>query len=167
MTDGTFLYDLQGWLKGKPMDDKIIVTNRSALTMKYGSKGLATIRTALRALIAADKKRGIQSRVVYLNDRAAMKRIGGKPVTTPADPRENKEAIDALFKSLTPDYLMILGAPDVVPHQDLDNPAYDPRDDDDDHAWGDLPYACDASYSRDPARFVGPTRVVGRLPDLA
>jgi hypothetical protein len=149
------------------MDDKIIVTNRSALTMKYGSKGLATIRTALRALIAADKKRGIQSRVVYLNDRATMKRIGGKPVTTAADPRENKEAIDALFKSLTPDYLMILGAPDVVPHQDLDNPAYDPPDDDDSHAWGDLPYACDASYSRDPARFVGPTRVVGRLPDLA
>jgi hypothetical protein len=27
-----------------------------------------------------------------------------------------------VFKSLNPDYLMILGAPDVVPHQDLDNP---------------------------------------------
>ena len=38
------------------MDDKIIVTNRSALVRKYGSKGLATIRKALTALTAADKR---------------------------------------------------------------------------------------------------------------
>src|SRR4030095_7631950 len=54
----------------------------------------------------------------------------------------------------------------VVPHQDLDNPALSPPEDDDARAWGDLPYACDAPYSRDPAHFVGPTRVLGRLPDL-
>lgn len=148
------------------MDDKIIVTNRSALARKYGSKGLASIRKALTALIAADKKRGIQSRVVYLDNKARMKKLGGKAVMNPDDPRENKTAIDAVFKSLNPDYLMILGAPDVVPHQDLDNPAYKPPEDDDNSAWGDLPYACDAPYARDSARFVGPTRVVGRLPDL-
>ena len=148
------------------MDDKIIVTNRSALVRKYGSKGLAAIRKALRALTAADKRRGIKSRVVYLDNKAGMKKMGGKAVMNATDPRENKAAIDAVFKSTNPDYLMILGAPDVVPHQDLDNPAYSPPDDDDAPAWGDLPYACDAPYSRDPARFVGPTRVVGRLPDL-
>jgi hypothetical protein len=148
------------------MDDKIIVTNRSALVRKYGSKGLATIRKALTALAAADKKRGIKSRVVYLDDPASMKKMGGRAVANAMDPRENKAAIDAVFKSVNPDYLMILGAPDVVPHQDLNNPAYDPPDDDDAPAWGDLPYACDAPYSRDPARFVGPTRVLGRLPDL-
>lgn len=148
------------------MDDKIIVTNRSALVRKYGSKGLATIRKALTALTAADKKRGIKSRVVYLDDKAGMKKMGGTAVMNATDPRENKAAIDALFKSLNPDYLMILGAPDVVPHQDLDNPVYSPPDDDDARAWGDLPYACDVPYSRDPAQFVGPTRVVGRLPDL-
>ena len=59
---------------------------------------------------------------------------------------------------------MILGAPDVVPHQDMTNPA--PPDDPDSHAYGDLPYACDGPYSRDIATFKGPTRVVGRLPDL-
>jgi hypothetical protein len=153
--------------KERAMDDKIIVTNRSALVRKYGSNGLATIRKALTALTAADKKRGIKSRVVYLDNMASMKKIGGKPVTNAADPRENKAAIDAVFKSLNPAYLMILGAPDVMPHQDLDNPAFTPPDDDDAHAWGDLPYACDAAYSRDPARFIGPNRVVGRLPDLA
>ena len=82
------------------------------------------------------------------------------------NPRENKEAIDGVFKHFNPHYLMILGAPDVVPHQDLKNPTHSPNNDDDIYAWGDLPYACDAPYSRDPASFVGPTRVVGRLPDL-
>ena len=31
--------------------------------------------------------------------------------------RQNKEAIDAIFRSANPEYLMILGAPDVVPHR--------------------------------------------------
>ena len=146
------------------MDDKIIITNRKALLRKYGSKGFAMIRKALTVLAAADKKRGIKSRVVYLDYEADMKKVGGKAVMNASDPRKNKEAIDAVFKFFNPHYLMILGAPGVVPHQDLDNPAY--PDDDDVHAWGDLPYSCDVPYSRDPARFVGPTRVVGRLPDL-
>jgi hypothetical protein len=74
--------------------------------------------------------------------------------------------IDGLWHAYRPDYLMILGAIDVVPHQDLRNPAYDPPDDDDEHAWGDFPYACDAPYSRNPSDFLAPSRVVGRLPDL-
>lgn len=148
------------------MDDKIIVSNRGALLRKYGSKGVTAIEKALAALKAADKKRGINSTVLYLDDVAAMKKLGGKAVVSAANPRENKAAIDAVFKSSDPDYLMILGARDVVPHQDLKNPAYTPPDDDDRCAWGDLPYACDAPYSRDPARFVGPSRVVGRLPDM-
>jgi hypothetical protein len=148
------------------MDDKIIVTNRGALVKKYGSGGFAEIGKALGALMASDKKHGIKSRVVYLDNKTAMKSLGGKAVVNSADPRENKAAIDAVFKSIKPDYLMILGAPDVVPHQDLNNPALSPPEDDDARAWGDLPYACDAPYSRDPALFVGPTRVLGRLPDL-
>jgi len=148
------------------MDDKIIVTNRSALAAKYGAQGLRKVRQALVALVAADKKRGIKSRVVYLDDKAGMKKVRGKPVTNARDPRQNKAAIDAVFKASNPDYLMILGAIDVVPHQDLSNPAFSDGDDDDNPAWGDLPYACDAPYSRDPAKFVGPTRVVGRVPDM-
>jgi hypothetical protein len=148
------------------MDDKIIVTNRSALVKKYGSKGFATIGKALGALRAADKKRGIISRVIFIDDKATMKKMRGQPVLTATDCRENKAAIDAVYSATQPDYLMILGAPDVVPHQDLTNPAYEPPKDDDNPAWGDLPYACDVPYSRDPARFVGPTRVIGRLPDL-
>ena len=104
------------------MDDKIIVSNRAALTAKYGSAGVGKIKQAVTALIAADAKRGIKSRLVYLDDAVAMKSFKGKAVTDPVDPRQNKEAIDAIFKTGDPDYLMILGAIDVVPHQDMANP---------------------------------------------
>ncbi len=71
-----------------------------------------------------------------------------------------------MFRALEPDYLMLLGSIDVIPHQDLANPVYADDKEDDPKAWSDLPYACDAAYSRDIADFVGPTRVVARLPDL-
>jgi hypothetical protein len=67
---------------------------------------------------------------------------------------------------LHPDYLMILGATDVVPHQDLRNPVNLAGDDPDVTVYGDLPYACDTPYSRDVVKFIGPTRVVSRLPDM-
>ena len=98
------------------MDDKIIVTNHNALSMKYGNKGFSTVSKALTVLASADKKRGIKTRVVYLDDNADMKKAGGKTVMNASDPRENKVAIDAVFKFFNPQYLMILGASDVVPH---------------------------------------------------
>jgi Peptidase family C25 len=148
------------------MDDKIIVTNGTALKAKYGSTGVTKIGEAVDALIKADDKRGIKSRLVFLDRAATMSRFNGRAVTDPADPKQNKKAIDAIFRKANPEYLMILGAIDVVPHQDIKNPAFDSPDDPDTNADGDLPYACDTPYSRDIATFKGPTRVVGRLPDL-
>jgi hypothetical protein len=148
------------------MDDKIIVTNGAALKAKYDGTGLAKIGQAVDALIKADAKRGIKSRLVFLDRAATMSSFNGSAVTDPADPKQNKHAIDAIFRKGNPEYLMILGAIDVVPHQDIKNPAFDPPDDPDTNADGDLPYACDTPYSRDIATFKGPTRVVGRLPDL-
>lgn len=149
------------------MDDKLIVSNRSALKTKYGAAGFAAVQKAVRALMAADKQRGIRGRLVYLDDAAAMKKLKGPPITEVASPKQAKAAIDAVFRATDPEYLLILGAPDVVPLQDLTNPLFSPPDDDPDaQAWGDLPYACDAAYSQDVAAFKGPTRVVGRLPDL-
>ncbi|MBX7086671.1 MAG: hypothetical protein K1X70_09600 [Leptospirales bacterium] len=148
------------------MEDKIIVTNRKALVDKYGVVGLNKIDAAISELIRADKNRGVKSRIIFLDDAAMMRKIGSKAVTTPTTPRDAKVAIDRVFKSFQPDYLMILGATDVIPHQDLVNPAFKAGDDDDPAALGDLPYACDSAYSKDTAQFIGPTRVVARLPDL-
>jgi hypothetical protein len=148
------------------MYDKVIVTHLGALTAKYKVAGLSRIRKALDSLVAADKRRGIRTGIVHLDAGPAMKKLGAKPLDNVTDYRGAKAAIDGVFKALTPHYLVILGAPDVVPHQDLSNSAFAAGDDDDPKAWGDLPYACETEYSRDPAQFVGPTRVVGRLPDL-
>jgi hypothetical protein len=58
---------------GWSVDDKIIVSNRAALKAKYGGAGLTRIKNAVDALIAADAKRGTKSRLVYLDEAAAMK----------------------------------------------------------------------------------------------
>src|SRR6266404_4214290 len=151
--------------------DKVLVTNQAALHAKYGSTGVKAIQKAVKRLIAADKKRGLKSVAVLLDDRDAMTEAGGKAVTDAKDPKQNKGAIDAVYKALAPDYLLVLGAEDVVPHQNLQNAMYHPGDPDPDAdrdrvAWGDIPYACEAPYSRNPRKFFGATRVVGRLPDL-
>ncbi len=148
------------------MDSKVIVSNRSVLVAKYGSKGLLKINKALDKLKAADKKRGLNTQVIFLDDKVALKKMKGVAVTSAANPKENKLAIDAIFKMLSPSYLMILGASDVVPQQNLDNTMFKPGADDDPIAWSDLPYACNATYSRNPRKFIAPARVVGRLPDL-
>jgi len=148
------------------MVDKVIVSNRAALLGKYRKAGLDKIEAALKALAAADGKRGIKTKLIYLDVASAMKAVGGKAVTDPRDCKQNKDAVDAVFRKLSPQYLMILGSIDVIPHQDLRNPTFDPPNDPDRFAWGDLPYACDVPYSKDVTKFRGPTRVVGRLPDL-
>ena len=142
--------------------DKVIATNIGALRAKYGA-GLARIHTALAALVAADKARGIATRVIAIDHAGAMAKVKGRAVTSASRPKQNKAAIDAIYKALTPDYLCLLGSTDVIPHQDLLNPALG---DGDVLAPSDLPYACNHPYSNKVANFMKPTRVVGRLPDL-
>ncbi|HEX4652704.1 MAG TPA: hypothetical protein VH227_00510 [Candidatus Udaeobacter sp.] len=145
--------------------DKIIVTNLTALKKKYGRNGLSKIRAAIRRMITADKARGLQTRLLALDSASDMKKVKGTAVADFSSTRQNKAAIDAVFTSIRPDYLMILGATDVIPHQDLLNPAYG-GDDIDEYAYGDIPYACEQAYSQRAEQFIGPTRVVGRLPDV-
>lgn len=146
------------------MSDKILISNNSALKTKYGSKGLSAVLAAVAALVAADKKRGLATRLIDISSAAAMKKHKGAAVTTPGDDSQCKDAIDAIYAALKPDYLVLLDAPDVVPHFKLKNPV--PKDKDGDLA-SDLPYASDApSTSRDTAKHAAVTRVVGRLPGL-
>jgi hypothetical protein len=148
--------------------DKVVLTNVSALKQKYGAQGVRDIQSAAAALIQADKARGLQTQLIALDDGGAMSALSAPVVTNAGDPKQNKAAIDAVYNALAPDYLMILGSIDVIPHQELRNPLYDGSngDDPDEFAYGDVPYACEAPYSQQPQDFVGLTRVVGRLPDI-
>jgi hypothetical protein len=148
--------------------DKVILTNVSALRTKYGAAGLQAVRSAIKELIAADRQRGLATILIALDDPSTMRAFSAPAVTRDADARENKVAVDAVYSKLQPDYILLLGSVDVIPHQNLKNPLYEKKGEDTDvHAPGDLPYACECPYSNDVEDFLGPTRVVGRLPDLA
>ena len=155
--------------EGKAVADKLLITNNSALTAKYGAGGLQSIQTAIAKLIAADQGRGLKTAYLAVDDPAAMQGANGAPVTNPADPQQNKAAIDALSNAYAPQYMVILGAVDVIPHQNLQNPAYDPAQPDNDPDQivpSDLPFACAAPFSQNAADFIAPERVLSRLPDV-
>jgi hypothetical protein len=143
--------------------DKIIVTNRSALQNKYGSAGFKKIQAAVKQLIAADKKRNLSSLLVFADIASVMKKAKGKPVKDPTDPEQFKNAIDSLFNHYKPDYVMLLGATDIIPHCRFRIPI---PDDDDTFIPSDVPYACETPFSRNAGDFIAPGRVLGRLPDI-
>ncbi len=132
---------------------KLIVTDRTLMRAKYGQPGWAKVRAAVRGLITADRGRGITTKLVLIDG---------------ANAAAAKQQIDAAFAASAPDYLMLLGAPDVVAQARLNNPLWtgNPDDDPDQFVDTDLPYACDAPLGTSIAAYRGPTRVVGRLPDL-
>jgi len=50
----------------------------------------------------------------------------------------------------------------VVPHQDLENPAFSQDGDDDNRALGDLPYACDVTLFARSSSFCWPNTGSGK-----
>jgi len=144
---------------------KVILINKSASVSKYGRTNWKKIETALNTLVASDKKRGVITVVIAIDSKTQLKKFNGNPVTKVSSARQVKRAIDAIFRSVQPHYLMILGAPDLIPHVKLRNPIAG-HETDEKIVPSDLPYACDAGYGLDIERFIGPTRVLGRLPDI-
>jgi hypothetical protein len=144
--------------------DKLILTHAGSLRAKYGSSGMALIRSALRGLARLDGARGIATTVVDVSSRAAMRTIGQSAISNPDDHQGFRMALDALCDLSNPHYILLLGGPDIVPLAPLVNPM--PAPDPDPDLPSDLPYACPASSGLDANSLVGPTRVVGRLPDV-
>ena len=152
-------------LKGVRMGeiDKLIVTNLGALSKKYDDQ--SGIQQALDDLVLADGQKGLATMVIGLDDAHAMANLGAIAVKQMGDPVQTKVAVDGVFTALRPSYLMILGATDVVPQQPLENPSFT-SEDPDQVVYSDLPYACDVAYGTRARDFIGPTRVVSRLPDV-
>lgn len=67
---------------------KVVVTNMSALKAKYDAAGTKKIESAVKKLIAADKRRGLTTVIVALDDAATMKNLKAPRVTaTTPDPQ--------------------------------------------------------------------------------
>ena len=140
---------------------KLIVSNLGALKEKY-LNNVNQVQAALFPIVAADSAGGVDTTVVYMDDAAAMRAIGVPPVTKATDEAQNKATITALVRHYGASYVMILGAPDIVPHQLLDNPMPDM----DRNVPSDLPYASMNGFSRSITDFLNPTVCVTRAPDV-
>ncbi|CAN5159337.1 hypothetical protein BH09BAC2_BH09BAC2_13660 [soil metagenome] len=131
------------------------------LICKPYSNKFSTVDKLLSRLIASDKKKNIETIVIYPDDKQSAARVNIRYIKMIT--REScKSAIDEIFKKFNPAYLVIFGAQDIIPFQEINNPC----EDFDTVVPSDLPYACEAAFSKDIASFTGPSRVVGRIPDI-
>lgn len=145
---------------------KLIVSHGGRLKKKYGANGVKAINDALVALAKADEKRGLTTLSINLDDAAEMKKCGAKAVGQAATAASCATAIDQLFSTLSPDYLVLLGSDDVIPHFAVDNPSFAGADTDAEVPT-DNPYASSQKFSKKKREtYLVPDRVVGRIPDL-
>lgn len=145
---------------------KLCVTSRGNLKAKYSTAKLKQLDAAMQKWIAADRKRGIHTIYVALDNAAAMAKYGVPAIAGAVTAVRAKRAIDKLWKKLQPDYLVILGAQDIIPYFEVPNPS---RNDDDTDAVvpTDNPYASDRAFTTaDHASYLAPSRVCGRIPDM-
>jgi len=139
---------------------KVIVSSKKNLQSKYGNQFQA-VDKLLTDLVKSDGKRGITTQIIYIDDPVSASKAGIIAVNSVTRPTA-KRAVDDIYKKLSPAYIVLFGTGDVFPFQEITNPASD----DDLTVPSDLPYACNIAYSTNIASFTGPTRVVGRIPDI-
>ena len=147
---------------------KVIVTHAAAGRAKFGAANWNKVTHGVRALITADRQRGITTKFIALDSARALKPVGASAIAGPTDVTGIKSALDHIFAAWQPAYLVLLGGPDLLTTVTLTNPLWtgDPNDDPDQFIPSDLPYACDGPLTFTPSDYRGPTRVIGRVPDL-
>lgn len=135
----------------------LLITNYQALSAKYEGN-IKTLLEKVLDILDADATRNVISTLAYVDNPVG--------VTDPADPRQNKAAIDTLYQKYHPDYMVLLGAGDIIPFQPLTDPVPPTQPGKESPILSDLPYACDASFSTEVTNFLAPTRKVTRLCDV-
>lgn len=126
------------------MPTKLVVTDVSAMKKKYKASW-PKVRQAVGRLARKDAARGITTTLVALDDANL-----GASRAKARQPETFKAAIDHVWGlHHQPDYILILGGPDIVPHQSLRNTV--PPDDDPD-VPSDLPYAWRRRHPTIPRR---------------
>lgn len=100
----------------------VVVTNRGALRRKFGAD-VERVEAAIQAFVASRGDAEIDLQTRALDDEAQLRALGVAPVGDPRDLSGNKEAIEGICRALQPDYLIIVGSVDVVPHQVIANPS--------------------------------------------
>jgi hypothetical protein len=97
----------------------VVISNRSALIAKYGPDGQTQIENAVFRLLAAYSECGIEAELFYLDELPPLYAI-----TNPSDQEQNKRSISWILRK-PKDSLLIVGGPEIVPHEDYYRPAKD------------------------------------------
>ncbi|MDO0828639.1 hypothetical protein VDP73_02110 [Xanthomonas campestris pv. campestris] len=132
---------------------------------KYKLSGYSKITAALASLVVNDGANGIKTKIVLVDSLVPK---GGVAAIKARNAGKFKSAVDRIYtREGAPEYLILLGGPDVIPHIPLRSP------------WGkmppfgeegviesDLPYASDKAHTLDPSKFQNASRMVGRIPDV-
>ena len=146
---------------------KLSITCRKPLEKKYDSRALGKIEVAIAKWIVADAARGIRTIHLAVDEARDMKAHRVAPVTGSITAQKVKKAVDALVARLTPDYIVIIGAGDVVPLFDVTNPTLSSDGDTDSSVPTDNPYASSRPFNaKMRSSYLVPDRVLGRIPDL-
>lgn len=67
---------------------KLIVTNKSKLQWKYG-KNFSKISAILKQMQAADKKKGLDTRIAFVDDAPSLKSSGIKKISSGSEKNIN------------------------------------------------------------------------------
>ena len=146
---------------------KLSVTAKKNLERKYSAAARREIDKAVKAWIAGDATHGIKTIHVALDDDQAMNTLGVPPLKGRATANKVKRAVDALWKRISPDYLVLFGGEEIIPHFVVDNPSFHADGDDDAHVPTDNPYASSSAYRKSRRdSYLVPDRAVGRIPDM-
>lgn len=139
----------------------IIVTNRSAMVSKYGRRETDSIFLALNMLDAVYIERGLSSFVLLIDSKEQMSVFGAKNVTDSMNQKQVKDGLTRVCKSEKPDYIVLVGSSDIIPHQCLKHPEEEGV-----LIPSDLPYACSSPYSTPIDSFLNTDYMVSRIPDV-
>lgn len=145
--------------------DKILFFHRTRLRQKYGTDRARDVVDALDRLIDADDDRGSRTVRVDLSSTRSLKKYGRTRIPDLDDIAPFVETVQTVTGLAAPDYVVLVGGPDVIPHVPVTNPMGGTADPDPD-VPSDLPYACDNGMTLDGNDLIAPTRAVGRIPDL-
>jgi hypothetical protein len=146
---------------------KLSITCRKALEKKYDMSAMQQINDAIVKWIEADASRGIRNIHVAVDDTSEMKPFKVAPLTGKITPEKVKRVVDALCAKLSPDYVVLIGAGDVVPFFSVANPSKFAGGDSDASVATDNPYASSQAFVKKKRKtYLIPDRAVGRIPDL-
>lgn len=137
----------------------VVVTNFGSLRRRYG-EDMDRIEAAMYEFVDSRRAQGIELQVLALDDQTQLRPFAVTPVADPSDLSGNKRAIDTICQLLDPEYLLIVGSVDIVPHQHIATPFPDSIET---HVATDWTYGWRGRDSLDPARI---PRMVGRIPGI-